>query len=133
MHYSVETGDADMARKSTRRPAPSNSAGTSRKRHARSVSRASTHSARKWSRRVTRTSNALDLEQGVFKLDNPKKIAASLKRSAEASKRRKADPYRSALSMLTFYVNRAGKNLSASRKKTLNHAKVELKAQFGRL
>jgi Protein of unknown function (DUF3175) len=69
----------------------------------------------------------------VFKLNDPKRIAASLKRSAEASKRRKADPYRSALSMPTFYMNRAGKNLSAGRKRTLDRAKVELKAQFGRM
>jgi hypothetical protein len=88
--------------------------------------------ARKWSGRVTRESDALDLEGGVFKLTSPKRIAASLKRSAERSKRRKADPYRSALSMLTFYINRAGRNLSASRKRTLNKAKEELRAQFAR-
>ena len=88
--------------------------------------------ARKWSGRVTRESNALDLEAGVFTLDSPKRIAASLKRSAERSKRRKADPYRSALSMLTFYINRAGANLSAARKRTLNRAKAELRAQFGK-
>jgi hypothetical protein len=88
--------------------------------------------ARKWSGRVTRESDALDLDGGVFKLNSPKRIAASLKRSAERSKRRKADPYRSALSMLTFYVNRAGRNLSVSRKRTLNKAKGELRAQFGR-
>ena len=85
---------------------------------------------KKWSGRVTRESNALDLRHGVFKLDDPKKIAASLKRSAERSHRRKADPYRSALSMLTFYINRAGKNLPASRKKRLNDAKGELKKLF---
>ncbi|HEY7299036.1 MAG TPA: DUF3175 domain-containing protein [Xanthobacteraceae bacterium] len=88
--------------------------------------------SRKWSQRVTKQSNALDLDQGVFTLADPKHIAASLKRSAEESRRRKADPYRSALSMLTFYINRAGKNLPASRKRVLNRAKVELKAQFGR-
>ena len=87
---------------------------------------------RKWSGRVTRESDALDLEGGVFKLTSPRRVAASLKRSAERSKRRKADPYRSALSMLTFYINRAGRNLSASRKRTLNKAKDELRAQFGR-
>jgi hypothetical protein len=86
--------------------------------------------AKRWSGRVTRESNALDLENGVFKHDDPKKIAASLKRSAERSHRRKADPYRSALSMLTFYMNRAGKNLSAARKKKLNRAKVELRRLF---
>jgi hypothetical protein len=87
---------------------------------------------RKWSQRVTRESDALVLEGGVFTLDSPSKIAASLKRSAERSKRRKADPYRSALSMLTFYINRAGKNLPASRRKTLERAKGELRKQFGR-
>jgi hypothetical protein len=89
-------------------------------------------SPRRWSGRVTRESNALDLRKGVFTLDDPKRIAASLKRSAERSKRRKADPYRSALSMLTFYINRAGKNLPAVRKKTLQAAKSELKKQFHR-
>ena len=86
----------------------------------------------RWSARVTRESNALDLQKGVFKQRSPAKIAASLKRSAERSKRRKADPYRSALSMLTFYINRAGKNLPASRKNTLQKAKVELRKQFHR-
>jgi len=81
---------------------------------------------------VTETSDALDLKGGVFTLRDPKKIAASLKRSAERSKRRKANPYRSALSMLTFYINRAGKNLPAPRRKVLDRAKDELKAQFHR-
>lgn len=87
---------------------------------------------RRWSRRVTETSDALDLEGGVFKLRDPKKIAASLKRSAERSKRRKTNPYRSALSMLTFYINRAGRKLPASRRKVLDRAKDELKVQFGK-
>jgi Protein of unknown function (DUF3175) len=81
-------------------------------------------------KRVTETSDAMDLKGGVFKLRDPKKIAASLKRSAERSHRRKSNPYRSALSMLTFYINRAGKNLPASRKKVLKAAKDELKHQF---
>jgi len=89
-------------------------------------------SARYWSARVTRESNALDLESGVFSLKDPKEIAASLKCSAEESHRRKAEPYRSALSMLIFYINRAGKNLSAERRRTLERAKVELRKQFGR-
>jgi hypothetical protein len=89
-------------------------------------------SARRWSARVTRESDALDLQGGVFKLRDPERIAASLKRSAERSRRRKSNPYRSALSMLTFYINRAGKNLPASRRKTLQQAKVELRKQFGR-
>ncbi len=87
---------------------------------------------RYWSGRITRESNALDLEGGVFTLKSPRRIAASLKRSAERSRRRKADPYRSALSMLTFYINRAGKNLPAARRRTLQKAKIELRKQFGR-
>jgi hypothetical protein len=87
---------------------------------------------RRWSQRVTEQSDALDLEGGVFTHKDPKRIAASLKRSAERSKRRKANPYRSALSMLTFYLNRAGRTLPASRKRTLEKAKDELKVQFGR-
>jgi hypothetical protein len=105
-------------------------------RHSRSSDRKSGQRkktpTRRWSARVTRESNALDLQEGVFKLDDPKKIAASLKRSAERSTRRKADPYRSALSMLTFYINRAGKNLPESRKRTLERAKGKLKKQFHR-
>ena len=89
-------------------------------------------SGRRWSARVTKESDALDLEGGVFKLRDPKQIAVSLKRSAERSRRRKSNPYRSALSMLTFYINRAGKNLPASRRKTLRRAKIELRKQFGR-
>jgi hypothetical protein len=89
-------------------------------------------SGRRWSARVTKESDALDLKGGVFKLRDPKQIAASLKRSAERSRRRKSNPYRSALSMLTFYINRAGKNLPASRRKTLQRAKIELRKQFGR-
>ena len=88
--------------------------------------------ARYWSDRVTRESNALDLDQGVFKLDDPRLIAASLKHSAQRSRRRKAEPFRSALSMLVFYINRAGKNLPARRRRTLERAKVELRRQFGR-
>jgi len=111
------------ARKASRRSRPK----TSRRKSARSASRGG-----RWSARVTRESDALDLDRGVFKGRDPKKIAASLKRSAERSRRRKADPYRSALSMLTFYINRAGKNLPAGRRKTLQRAKGELRKQFGR-
>jgi hypothetical protein len=89
-------------------------------------------SARRWSARVTRESDALDLDRGVFSRKDPKSIARSLKRSAERSSRRKTGPYRSALSMLTFYINRGGKNLSASRKKVLEKAKDELRKQFNR-
>ena len=85
---------------------------------------------RKWSGRVTRQSNALDLDKGVFTHDDPKKIALSLKRSAERSKRRKSSPYRSAMSMLVFYINRAGKDLPARRKRKLEQAKDELRRLF---
>ena len=106
---------------------------TKRKAKAARKARAKPRSAdRYWSARVTRDSDALDLTQGVFKLDDPKKIASSLKRSAEESHRRKADPYRSALSMLTFYINRAGKNLPARRKQILLRAKVQLRKLFGK-
>jgi hypothetical protein len=85
-----------------------------------------------WSGRVTTESNALDLEQGVFTFSDPRKIALSLKRSAEESGRRKSDPFRSAMSMLNFYINRAGKNLPQSRKKVLGKAKEELRMLFKR-
>jgi hypothetical protein len=87
---------------------------------------------RRWSKKVTQESNALDLERGVFTLGNPHAIALSLKRSAIKSRRRKANVYRSALSMLTFYVNRAGRGLSAARRRTLDRAKRELRAVFGK-
>jgi hypothetical protein len=87
---------------------------------------------RKWSAEVTEHSDSLDLEDKVFELHDPKRIAASLKRSAEHSKRRKANPFQSAMSMLTFYINRAGTNLPASQKRTLEEAKRELRSQFGR-
>jgi hypothetical protein len=89
-------------------------------------------SAKRWSQKVTQDSDALDLKRGVFRLRDPKRIAASLKRSAERSSRRKAGAYRSALSMLTFYVNRAGKALPKTQRERLQRAKVELKRQFGR-
>ncbi|HEY8124571.1 MAG TPA: DUF3175 domain-containing protein [Methylocystis sp.] len=85
-----------------------------------------------WSGDVTRHSNALDLDAGVFTWDDPAKIARSLKKSAEASERRKSDPYRSAMSMLTFYINRAGKDLPKERRKVLDDAKDELRKAFGR-
>lgn len=86
----------------------------------------------KWSGEVTGHSDALDLEEDVFKSDDPARIAASLKRSAERSKRRKAEPFRSAMSMLTSYINRAGSNLPEERRKVLEKAKSELRRQFGR-
>ncbi len=87
---------------------------------------------RRWSQHVTETSNALDLEPGVFTQGSPRAIAASLKRSAERSDRKKTDAFRSAMSMLTFYVNRAGKGLSKSRQRVLAKAKEELRILFGR-
>ena len=86
---------------------------------------------KKWSQHVTQTSNGLDLDEGVFK-KSPRAMAASLKRSAERSKRRKATPFRSAMSMLVFYENRGGKNLSPAKKKQLEQAKVELRRLFKR-
>jgi hypothetical protein len=90
----------------------------------------------KWSDRITRSSDALDLERGVFTWDDPRAIAMSLRRSlrrsAERSTRRKSPPYRSAISMLTFYINRAGHNLPASRRRILENAKVELRRLYGR-
>ena len=85
-----------------------------------------------WSQHVTETSNALDLDPNVFTLEDPKEIARSLKHSAEQSTRRKSSPFRSAMSLLTFYINRAGKNLPASQRDVLNRAKDELRKQFGR-
>jgi hypothetical protein len=89
-------------------------------------------SPKRWSQKVTQESDALDLRRGVFTLHDPKRIAASLKRSAERSSRRKTGAYRSPLSMLTFYVNRAGKTLPKTQRERLQRAKVELKRQFGR-
>ena len=87
---------------------------------------------RRWSQHVTETSDALDLEHGVFARADPASIARSLKRSAERSHRRKADPFRSAMSMLIFYINRAGKNLGERRRAVLERAKDELRRQFHR-
>ena len=87
---------------------------------------------RRWSQEVTAHSDALDLEPDVFNKSDPADIAASLKHSAEASDRRKSTPYRSAMSMLTFYINRAGHNLPARRKRTLEAAKGKLRELFGR-
>jgi hypothetical protein len=124
-----------MVRKLTRTLARKSAANSSRRSQRKTARRKSTRSGsrgRRWSARVTRESDALDLDRGVFTNPDPKRIAASLKCSAERSRRRKADPYRSALSMLTFYINRAGKNLPAGRRKTLERAKGEMRNQFGR-
>jgi hypothetical protein len=88
--------------------------------------------SKRWSRDVTEKSDALDLEPDVFTKNDPRAIASSLKRSAEQSKRRKSDPYRSAMSMLVFYINRAGKNLPKQRRDKLEAAKDELRALFGK-
>jgi hypothetical protein len=87
---------------------------------------------RRWSGRVTRESDALDLEPSVFTWKDPSRIAASLKRSAELSKRRKGTPYQSAMSMLNFYINRAGSGLGPRQKRVLERAKQELRKDFGR-
>jgi hypothetical protein len=85
---------------------------------------------KRWSRRVTESSDALDLDKGVFSLDSPRRIALSLKRSAERSRRRKADPFRSAMSMLNFYINRAGRKLPKTRRTRLEAAKGELRRLY---
>ncbi|HTK38138.1 MAG TPA: DUF3175 domain-containing protein [Pyrinomonadaceae bacterium] len=87
---------------------------------------------KRWSKKVTETSNALDLDKGVFSLDDPREIARSLKYSAEHSKRRKSSPYRSAMSMLVFYINRAGDNLDKKQRERLEAAKDELRKLFGK-
>ena len=97
------------------------------KRRARSKTK-----TRKWSKHVNETSDALDLEKGVFKGDDPKKIAQSLKRSAKHSHRKKSTPFQSAMSMLNFYINRGGENIPASKKKVLENAKDELRKLFDR-
>lgn len=119
---SVRKGARKTARKATVRE-------TSSARRKKAVKKGS---SKRWSQRVTRASDALDLKRGVFTLKDPKRIAASLKRSAERSSRRKAGAYRSALSMLTFYVNRAGKTLPKTQRDRLERAKGELKRAFGK-
>ena len=93
---------------------------------------AAAKASKRWSNEVTKRSNALDLDTGVFKHRDPHDVAMSLKRSAEHSKRRKGTPYQSAMSMLTFYLNRAGKDLPERQKRVLDRAKEELRKVFGR-
>ena len=126
--------DRKTTRKATARKTVGKGTGKSATRKAGSARRgsASKKTPNRWSQRVTEQSDALDLKQGVFTLTDPKKIAASLKRSAERSSRRKAGAYRSALSMLTFYINRAGKGLPKTQRARLERAKDELKQAFGR-
>jgi hypothetical protein len=120
------------ARKATARKRTIKKTTTSRRRAGLRQTGTGKTSSRRWSQRVTERSDALDLDRGVFKQTSAKKIAASLKRSAERSSRRKAGAYRSALSMLTFYINRAGKTLPQTQRARHERAKAELKHQFGR-
>jgi Protein of unknown function (DUF3175) len=116
------------ARKTPPKKTTARKAGSAR----RTSAKKSSASPKRWSQRVTGESDALELKHGVFTLTDPRKIAASLKRSAQHSSRRKAGAYRSALSMLTFYINRAGKTLPKTQRDRLQRAKTELKRQFGR-
>jgi hypothetical protein len=108
------------SQRTNRKPRKSAGARGTRRRRAR------------WSAKVTETSDAMDLEEGVFKSDSPQRIAVSVKRSAERSHRRKSNPFRSAMSMLNFYINRGGKNFSASRRRVLEAAKKRLRRLFHR-
>src|SRR5512138_2196257 len=96
------------------------------------VTKKSKPKPRRWTQHVMETSNALDLEKGVFTWDDPHRIALSLKESAERSQRRKSSPFRSAMSMLTFHINRAGKNMSREQKERLEAAKDELRKLYGK-
>jgi len=119
----------------TKRTASKRSAANKKTAHKKTARKKTAKKAaprKKWSRRVMQTSDALDLESGVFKSKDPGKIARSLKRSAEKSKRRKGTPFQSAMSMLNFYINRAGKQLSAKGKQPLEKAKHELRKLYGR-
>lgn len=127
MAAKAKRSTSSSAKKAARKQSTARRGKTSRAKRSRSKP-----SPRRWSKGVTEHSDALDLKKGVFTQSDPKKIAASLKRSAEQSHRRKSDPYRSAMSMITFYVNRGGHNLSARRKAILDRAKEELRKQFGR-
>ena len=126
----MATSSRKKASSKTTRKSPRNTASKTTIRQKAPAKRKA--SPKRWSQRVAKESDALDLKRGVFTLRDPKAIAASLKRSAERSSRRKAGAYRSALSMLTFYVNRAGKTLPKTQRERLERAKVELKRQFGR-
>ena len=114
------------------RTSPRSGRKPSRRTPSKPAPRKARSSASRWSKHVMETSDAMDLDAGVFKQRSPAAIAASLKRSAERSRRRKAGPYQSAMSMLNFYINRGGKNLTAAQKARLEKAKGELRALFGR-
>jgi hypothetical protein len=105
---------------------------TTKKRSSTKRTKKASPAKRKWSRDVSQHSNALDLEGGVFKKKDPTKIAQSLKRSAEHSSRKKSGSYQSAMSMLNFYINRAGKGLSKKQKQPLEKANGELRKLFHR-
>src|SRR2546421_2000770 len=133
--HTMAAGHARATRKSATGKSGKSSARKSSALGTRSARRkagARKATAKRWSQRVTRESDALDLRKGVFKLTSARKIAASLKRSAERSSRRKSGAYRSALSMLTFYINRAGKTLPKTQRDRLQRAKTELKRQVHR-
>jgi hypothetical protein len=104
----------------------------SRKSSAGRKTPAKRKATRKWSARVMQRSDALDLESGIFKKRSARQVALSLKRSAESSKRRKSSPFQSAMSMLNFEINRAGRTLPPERRRVLNQAKVELRKAFHR-
>ncbi|MFL5789361.1 MAG: DUF3175 domain-containing protein [Flavisolibacter sp.] len=121
----------------TKKPPAKSRSGKSTSKSARSKSKASVRKSapkksNKWSKRVNETSDAMDLKEGVFKGNDPKKIAKSISLSARHSKRKKGTPYQSAMSMLNFYINRGGKNLSASKKRVLERSKDELKKIYHR-
>jgi Protein of unknown function (DUF3175) len=118
-----------MQQATHRRRRASSPGPSARRRHRRTAHRGR---GKKWSQHVTQTSNALDLEANVFKLRSSRAVAASLKRSALRSRRRKGSPYQSAVSMLNFYINRAGKGLNPSQRRVLERAKGELRKAFGR-
>jgi Protein of unknown function (DUF3175) len=103
-----------------------------KRKKSKRTAKTSMRGGKRWSQRVTEESHALMLEEGVFTLDSPRAIAASLKRSADESTERKSEPFRSAMSMLVFYINRAGKGLSKTRKAKLEKAKDELRALYGK-
>lgn len=126
----VTMATATKKKKST--TTPSKKTRSSHTKTARKKTAKKAPAKKKWSRRVMQTSDALDLKSGIFKSKDPKKIARSLKRSAEKSNRRKGTPYQSAMSMLNFYINRAGKHLSAKEKQPLEKAKYELRVLYGR-
>src|SRR5881398_42485 len=130
MAQSTSPKKASPKKKSVRKKSAAKKSGP--KKAGAKKSAAKKKSPRKWSKKVNETSDALDLKEGVFKGNDPKKIAQSIKRSASRSNRRKASPFQSAMSMINFYENRGGKNLSASKRKVLDQAKEELRKLFGR-